>query len=74
MIKNFINLFALVIIIIIFKIFSNISSDEILSPCRNTRKLKNEMQGWLNASLKRMDTRDELSITLYLQSEIISSK
>ena len=28
------------------------------------------MYGWLNSSLKRTETRDELSITLYLQYEI----
>ena len=30
------------------------------------------MYGWLNTSLKSLETRDELSITLYLQSEINS--
>ena len=28
------------------------------------------MKGWLNTSLKSTGTSDELSITLYLQSEI----
>ena len=27
-------------------------------------------KGWLNTSLKSMETKDELLITLYLQSEI----
>ena len=31
---------------------------------------KKEMLGWLNTSLKSTETMDELSITLYLQSEI----
>ena len=35
-----------------------------------TSKRKREMKGWLNTSLKSTGTRDELSITLYLQSEI----
>ena len=35
---------------------------------RGRRKRKKDMLGWLNASLKSTETRDELSTTLYLQS------
>ena len=31
-------------------------------------KIKKEILGWLNASLKSTETRDELSSSLYLQS------
>ena len=36
----------------------------------SSRSINEKKRGWLNTSLKSTGTRDELSITLYLQSEI----
>ena len=50
------------------------------SPLTNIRKVRGHqkgmdtMLGWLNTSLKSMETRDELSTTLYLQIKVPDAK